>query len=186
MIENVIARRYARGLAEYAAEQDELDAVRSQLEALSDVLDPSRGEVSAPELLDWLRSPRVTPEKKIQVTDVLCAKLEIGKTVSEFLNVLIRRNRVGLMPRIARFFESMAAEMDQVLAAEVETARALDEQETERLRGALETALGSPVRMLVRERPELRGGVRVRAGDQLLDGSLAARLARLEASLAEA
>ena len=51
--ENIIAKRYARGLAEHAREAGQVHEVREDLELLADLLDPHSGEHSIPELLDF-------------------------------------------------------------------------------------------------------------------------------------
>ena len=185
MKENVIARRYARGLAEYAVERGELESVLQDLETLADLLDPNRGEVSVPELLLFLQSPTVALNDKVKMTDILFEKLRIGKTVSGFLNILIDKGRVALTGFIAREFERLAGEYAEVQTAVVETARPLTEAQQDALRKALAHACGADVRLLVHTKPELLSGARVRMGDMLFDGSVQSRLARLEAKILE-
>jgi len=179
MNETLIAARYARGLAEHAHEQGELKPVRQDLHRLADLLDPNRGEISAPELVDFLRSPTVPQNEKIQVTDVVCEKLAIGKTVSDFLNVLIRRNRIALIEAITQQYDRFAGAFEATRNAEVETARPLGEAQRQALEQALAQAAGAPVRMTVKVNPRLIAGLSVRMGDTLLDGSLRSRLRRL-------
>lgn len=179
MKENIIARRYARGLIQHAVEQDELAKVRADLEALADLLDPDRGDISVPDLLTFLNSPTVALDEKIKLTDVVCEKLAIGKTVSDFLNVLIDRNRVALTGFITREFERISQDFETVRNAVVESARPLTEEDEKSIRDALREAAGCEVRLLVRNNPRLLGGVRVRMDDLLLDGSLLHRMERM-------
>lgn len=183
MIENVIAMRYARALAELAAEQEAFDQTRDDLNLLADLLDPDRGELEESDLRDFLGSPTVPLAEKIKVTDVLCEKLQIGKLVSDFLNVLIRRYRILLTGRIAREFVKIASRLESIQTAHVESARLLGEEQINRLTQALETATGSKVRLEARVREDLLGGARIRIGDKLVDGTIAARLKRLSARL---
>lgn len=183
MKENVIARRYARGLFEYAVEQDELAAVREHLESLADLLDPERGEISVPELLTFLRSPTVPMPEKIKLTDVICEKLSIGKTVSDFLNVLIQKNRIALTGFIAREFERISGQFETINNAVVESARPLTDEQIVAIREALAKALDGEVRILTRTNPRLIGGVRVQVEDLLFDGSLQHRLAKMDQQL---
>ncbi len=183
MIENVIAIRYAKGLAEIAHEQGALAAVQEDLEQLGDILDPNRGEISVPELVEFLGSPTVPPADKIQLTDVLCEKLSVGKTVSDFLNLLIHRHRVSLFSRILTEYCKLATKLEQIQTAQVETARPLTPAQEDKIRASLELATGAKVRLTVRVNPALLAGVRMRLGDQLLDGSLENRLERLAAKL---
>jgi F-type H+-transporting ATPase subunit delta len=136
-----------------------------------------------PELLDFLRSPTVPEKEKVRLTDVVCEKVRIGPVVSNLLNVLIRRHRIGLLRHIAGEFDRIAADYEGVWTASVETARPLAEDDVETLRRRLADAVGTEVRMETRVREELLGGVRVRMHDTLIDGSLRSRLDQLESQL---
>jgi F-type H+-transporting ATPase subunit delta len=183
MIENVIARRYARGLADLAVERDEVEAVRQDADNLADLLDPERGDFSVPELLAFLRSPTVPEAQKVHVTDQICEALKIGKTVSDFLNVLIAKNRVGLIANIVREYDRLAAAIQETRNAIVETAYPLSGKQEKALREALEKATGASVRLDVRENRALLAGLRVRLEDMLLDESIDNHLRRLASRL---
>ena len=183
MIENVIARRYARALAEVAVAKDEIEKTDADVLTLADILDPEGGDISVPELMNYLGSPVIALDQKIKMTDALCAKLQIGELVSEFLNVLIRKGRVPLMSRIAREYIRISSSIEQVITAEVETAFTLSEEEEKKMAAALEKKAGKKVKLHMRLNSELLSGVRVKVGDTLLDGSVKGRMDRIEAKL---
>lgn len=183
MIENVISRRYARALAQAAVEANEVERASEEMNRLADILDPEAGDISVPELLDFLSSPTVLLEHKVKLTDVICEKLQIGQLVSDFLNVLIRRGRVPLAGRIAREYVRIASEIEKISTAMVYTAKELGEPEEERLREALEEMSGERIRLQVRRNKKLIAGVRVKIGDMLYDGSLLGRMERLASRL---
>lgn len=183
MIENVIARRYAKALAEAASQKNELERTTEEINRLADILDPERGDISLPELLDFLSSPTVLNENKVVLTDKICEKLQIGKLVSDFLNVLIERNRIPLAGRIAREYVRFASEIEKVTTAEVETPVELSEPDEERLHEVLQKATGEKIRLHVRVNKKLLGGVRVKVGDTLFDGSISGRINRLATQL---
>lgn len=178
-----LAARYARGLAEYANERGEFAAVRQDLLALRDILDPNWGDVSVPELIEFLRSPVVAREEKISVTDRICEKLGVGPAVSEFLNVLIRHDRVGIAPEILRAYDRIAHEITGEYTIRVETPRPLDEARRARLAAALEKALGAKVNLVYAVTPRLVTGMRLRFGDKRWDNSAHGRLSRLREHL---
>lgn len=179
MIEIVIARRYARALVELAAKEDIVTQVNSELNWLADILDPSSGDISVPELAEALFSPTVEQEKKIKVTDVICERMQMSKIVSDFLNVLIINGRVALAGKIAREYGRMATKVDQIQLAEVETARALSPADEQKLTAALEKTVKGKVRLHVRQNPKLLAGLRVKVGDEMLEGSALGRFTRL-------
>jgi F-type H+-transporting ATPase subunit delta len=183
MKENIIARRYAEALAQHAVENNELDSVREDLDALADLLDPERGDISVPELLAFLHSPTIPQVEKVKLTDVLCEKINIGKSVSDFLNVLIKKNRIALTPFIAREFDRIAGGLTNVVTASVETARKLSGDQLAELQKLIAEASGAEVRLTQKINPKLIAGFRVQMGDILLDGSVENRLQRLGARL---
>ena len=183
MIENVIARRYAKALAEVASEKNEIEKTTADVLTLADILDAEGGEVSVPELQDYLGSPVIALEQKIKTTDVLCKKLQVGELVSEFLNVLIRKGRVPLMTRIAREYIRIASKIEDIITAEVESALPLSKEQEDRIACALEKKVGRKVRLQVKMNEKLLSGIRAKIGDVLYDGSIRGRMDRIEAEL---
>lgn len=183
MIETIIARRYAKGLSQVAKERDELLPVRADLDAIADLLDTDAGAYSLPELLDFLASPTVRLEDKIRLTDLICEKMGVGKTVSDFLNVLIEKHRVALTGHIAREYDRIVARIDEARSVWVESARPLDKAEAEAVRVAAAKVAGGEVQMRTRVNARLLGGVRVFLDDILIDTSIASRLEALKAHL---
>lgn len=183
--EDIIAKRYAKGLAEHALEMGKMEEVARDLAQLADLMDPHSGDFSVPEFLDFLNTPVVTPQAKLDATDAILEKLGIGKIVSDFLNVLINHNRIGLIPQISRQFSFIAADLTREHAAVVFTARPLTQDQTDRLARALEKALDSKVRMVVRVEPGLLAGIRVEVDGHVLDGTVVGRLESMKRKLAD-
>lgn len=183
--EDIIAKRYAKGLAEHAMEAGKVDEVRADLEQLADLIDPYSGDYSVPELMDFLSTPVVTPQAKLDATDVILQKLGIGKIVSDFLNVLINHSRVGLIPQINRQFALLVADLTREHAATVFTARPLTADQSARLSEALGKALGAKVRLMTRVEPGLLAGARVEVDGNVVDGTVLGKLEGLKRQLAK-
>lgn len=177
--EEIIAGRYARGLAELARDRDCMDEVRDDLRSLDEILDPGSGDVHVPEFKDFLSSPMVMPADKQVVSKAVMEKMGIGETVANFLCVLIERNRVDLLSRVARGFSTLAGELTGEYAALVRTARPLTHEQRERLAAALSAAFGGVVRIHQRVDPGLLAGARIMVGDRAFDGTVLGRLAAL-------
>jgi F-type H+-transporting ATPase subunit delta len=182
-MEDVLASRYARALGEIAQEKGILDRVYSEIEILADISMPDRGDVSVPELLTFLHAPRIPLEDKIKLTDVMLEKMKFTEEVGSLLNILIRRGRVNLVGNIANNLRKRIAALKNVTVADLESAVPLKDNELKEIQSALESRLNGKVDIRSRIKPELIGGLRVRIGDQLIDGSITGRLERLESSL---
>ncbi len=184
--EELIAKRYAKGLAEYAVATGKVAEVQADLSHLSDLIDPHSGDFSVPKFLDFLNTPVVTPEAKLEVTDVILAKIGAGKTVSDFLNILIEKNRIGLIPQINRQFHLIAAELTNEHVATVFTAQALTDSQAERLGEALEQALSAKIRILQRVEPGLLAGARIEVDGHVIDGTVLGKLEALRKRMIKA
>jgi F-type H+-transporting ATPase subunit delta len=184
MSDNVIVIRYARALAEVAFEKNIVAEVTSDLRKLSDLLDPGVGEIEVPELLDFLLSSTVPQHEKIAVTDTVCEQLNIGQTISDFLNVLIKRNRTQITPNVRLQFEMMSLALADEKLAIIETAYELNASQEKTIQKKLHQVIGAEVKVKQQLNKNLIGGVRIRIGDLQFDGSLANRLKRVRTSLA--
>ena len=183
MIEDVLAVRYARSLVDVAVAGGVVDRVRTELEAVARLLSSRGAEGSSPELVALLRTPRVPSREKTRVMDELCRELGLTEDIARFLSLLVRKNRVDLIGRIAWQFRTWAAAARDVIAGDLESARALSTEQIETIRGALARAFGKQVELTAQVRPELLAGVCVRISGCVLDGSLDGALRRIEASL---
>lgn len=180
--DDTIARRYARGLAEEARESNSLEAVRGDLRILSHMLDDNAVD-RAPEFGKFLESPVVPPAEKIASAGRALTKAGVGKTVTDFLSILVERNRTRLVPRIYRAFLEISGEMTGEIAAVVRTARPLSEEQNRRLAEALAAAVGSKVRIHEQVEPGLLAGARVTVGDRTFDGTVLGKLEGLQGKL---
>lgn len=182
--EELIARRYAKGLAERAAETDGAAAIRKDLGLLAAVLDPRSGDLHVPELADFLSSPRVDAADKLAAVDRIAAGLGVDKTAGDFFKLLVEHGRVRLLPRIQQAFSEELGKLTGEYTAVVETARPLTADQKERLAHVLANAFGGVVHLHQRIVPGLLAGARVKVGDRTFDGSVLGRLERLRHRLA--
>lgn len=166
-----IARPYAEALFERALESDQLDA-------WSETLDLLASTVRDPVLSELIGSPKL---EKSQMTDLL---LDIvGEGLSDegqnLVRLLVANGRLSVLPDIARLFEARKSAHRGVLDVEVTSAFVLKPAETQHLADALRRKLGREVRITSEKDPNLIGGIRVRAGDMVIDGSVSGQLAKL-------
>jgi len=183
MIEDTLAARYAAALIGIARDKGTLDRIQAEMETLADIFAPDRGAINVPELGTLLGMPRIPLAEKIRITDVMLEELDFTAEAGNLLNVLIKRRRIALVGPIAAQVRRRVAAEKGVAAATVETARPLTDAQREALAKALAQAVGRDVDLAVRDNPDLLGGVRVRMGDTLIDGSLDGALDRLETKL---
>jgi F-type H+-transporting ATPase subunit delta len=160
-----------------ADEEGTLDELEDELFRFSRVVD------AEPDLRVALSSPFIAAERKQQLIDALLA----GKVTQPALR-LITQAAIHLRGRsLGRSLEEyarLAAQRRARLIAEVHVAAELSAQQRERLAAALSAAYGHDVHLDVVLDPEVIGGMSVRISDELIDGSMASRLAALRRKLA--
>jgi F-type H+-transporting ATPase subunit delta len=171
--------RYARALAEVIdAQKLDLDAVQQQLGEIADLLDESY------ELREVLSDPSIPETQKLGVLDALSGKMGFGKTVRNFLAVVIAHERLHELRSILQGFAALVDREEKVAEAEIVTARPLDDASKRRLEARVaELAGGETVRATYREDASLLGGAVVKLGSTVYDGSLKAQLEQLKQEL---
>jgi F-type H+-transporting ATPase subunit delta len=170
-----IARPYAKDAFGFAREQ-------RQLAQWSGWLATAREIVLSDEYETLERSPGVRKADLMALIAGVCGE-GLDAHGRAFLTLLNENGRLDYLPEIAQRFEELKADDQNVADVEVASATALDERQKERLIGALSNRLRRDVRLHCTVDPGLIGGAVVRSGDMLIDGSLKAKLERLETDL---
>jgi F-type H+-transporting ATPase subunit delta len=173
-----VARRYAKALLEEARTAGALDAVDADLALVGETVAESR------DLQLVLGSPVVAPDKKRRVVEALFAG-KIGTHVQRFVGFLFDKGREDLLGGVAEAYRTLRDAEQGVAEAQVRVPAALDAAEEARLKDALEARTGMKLRLRVTVDPALIGGLVVRIGDTVYDGSVRYRLEALRDRLHE-
>ncbi|MBI3943653.1 MAG: ATP synthase F1 subunit delta [Chloroflexi bacterium] len=134
-------------------------------------------------LMELASDPAVPFEVKQQRIDsVLPSKLD--PKARNLLYILARDSAMNQLPMVIAELEDIErGETRKPLTAEVTSAVALTEEERQILESKLQTKSPDPVEITYRVQPEILGGVILRLGDKVIDGSVATRLEALKATL---
>lgn len=181
--DELLAKRYAKGLAEEAEAAGTLEEARRDLRLLADLLDPRTEAGRDSGFGDFLASPLHSPAEKAATSERILKELGVGETAAGFFGVLIGRNRVRLLPEILVAFGGEAGRLTGQLTAVVQTARPLTADQADRLAHALTLAMGQTVHIHQRVEPGLLAGAKVTIGDRTFDGSVLGRLEGLKRRL---
>jgi F-type H+-transporting ATPase subunit delta len=172
MLNQAVARRYASALFELAQEKGQIDQVDHELGMVAGMVE-SNSQLKAV-VEDVLLAPQVKRD--------LVEKLFAGKVsplVMNFLSVVVTKRREAYLPQMYRSFLDMANAVRGIVEVEVRSAVALSEEMAANLEQKLVSRLGKRVKFQTQVAPELIGGLVVRVGDELMDGSVRTRLRRL-------
>ena len=169
MRDETIALRYAETLFELAERHEGVEAYGEGIELVGRLLNEH------PDFRRFLETPRINAEaKKAMVRKVLGDVLP--KKLTNFLLVVIDKRRQRLLQSIAIQFHLLVDEHQNRTHVEVTVARQLDDDAVAELARRLTQILGKEAIPHVQVRPHVLGGVVVRTGDTIYDGSLRRRL----------
>lgn len=175
-VSELVSRRYAEALLGVAREQ-------SAVERQRDALERAVGLLGAPQAAAALDNPRASAQEKQRL---VVAVLEGGKATPEVRNLvrlLLERGRVTALSGVLRAYDALVDRASGRLRAEVLTAVAADAGLERRISSALADRLGGEVQTTVRQDTEILGGLVIRIGDRVIDGSVRTRLSQLQAQL---
>lgn len=167
-----VAKRYAEGLFQSAADRSEVEALRRELEELAQVA------ASTPALRSLLERPDLGAEQKMAALEAALGR-EVRPKLMGLLSALVRHGRGDHLEPVAQAFTQLAEEAAGVVHATVRAAVPLTPEQKRRLAAALERLTGGRVVLEERVEPEVLAGASVEVGERLIDGTAAGRLAQL-------
>src|SRR5690349_2974667 len=126
-----------------------------------------------------LEDPKLTPDAQNKIVDDLISKVQIEPLVGNFIKLLVQRGRLTSLPRIVEIFGEMYNREKGIVIADVTTAVPLDEAHRNEVADRLAKLTGKSVELRMHTDPKILGGIVTRIGDELIDASVASRLAQL-------
>ena len=138
--------------------------------------------VDVPQVTELLKNPRLTSESKVQTLVQLFGS-DIDEAFRNFVSTLGDNDRLDVLPTIRELFEELKAEAEKTLDVEMQTAFELTSVQLQTLAAALSKRLDRTVNPQQVVNPALIGGVVIRAGDVVVDGSVRGKLSQLAESL---
>lgn len=134
-----------------------------------------------PEVKKLLDDPQVPPQEKRKVLDRIIQE-GIGPIVANFLYLILDKKREAFYPDIIREFRNYVDEAKNIVHAQARSAIELTAEETLDLQDKLSQATGKNVHLQVEIDRSLIGGIVIKVGDNLIDGSVKRKLSLLKKS----
>jgi F-type H+-transporting ATPase subunit delta len=172
-----LAERYAAALFDLADERRMLDEVAANLRQLRAMVEASG------DFLRLIRSPVLSRGEQAKAIGVLAERAELSSLVRNFLAVIARNRRLFAVPAIIEAFLHKLATRRGEVDAQVTTAQPLSEAQLAALNEHLRRSIGSRVSVNVRVDPGLIGGIIVKVGSRMVDGSVESKLQRLQLAM---
>lgn len=181
MAELALANQYAKALLEVAQAAGGTAAAEAALDELSRFTEVFR---SSRELRTILLSPVVEHGQKVRVIERLCESAGASRPVRNFLNVVTKKRRLALLPEIRDRYQALLDEAEGIVRAEVRTALPATEAQKQALEAKLAAVTGGQVRCGYLVDGSLVGGLTVKIGSSVFDGSVRGHLEALRRRLA--
>ncbi len=175
----IASRRYASALLDVAVDGNFLEKVTEDLQKILEVLDQSH------ELILALRSPLIKGDTKSRILEEIFRTDICDKTMI-FVKLLAHKKRAGLLPEVISEFSTLLDEKNGIVNADVKSAVKLSDDQARDLVNGLSVRTGKKIRAKMSLDEALIGGVTVKIGDTILDGSVSHQLQLLRKSLAGA
>ncbi len=174
MTNRTAAARYARALFDVSVQDRDLRQVETALAEFAELVDGHET------LSRVLLNPTIPTERKRAIVDALVGRLgDVVPPVAKLLNLLVERDRLGLLPEVLRAYRARLLDHLGVVEAQVTTAWPLTQDRAAAIEHSLARVSGRTVTMATDIDPKILGGVVARLGTTVYDGSVAGHLERM-------
>ncbi len=154
-----------------------------ELKAWSEMLSVAASALGNADLQSVIRSPKV---KTSQLSDLMVSLSadKASQMAKNFIKLLVENNRLLVLPEIYALFEVLRAEAEKSLDVVVTSAYDLTDAQKQKVSASLKIKMGREIKLTCETNRELLGGIIIRAGDKVIDGSARTRLSELAVALA--
>lgn len=166
-----LARPYAKAAFKTAIDAGSLQTWSQGLSLLAALLQDAK-------VGSYLANPALGAEQQTAVLLSLCGE-ELDSKMHNIVSLLADNKRLTLLPEISALFEGFKAESEKTIEVEVVSAFSLDTEAEQQLAVALKTRLQREIKLSSSVDSSLIGGMIVRAGDLVIDGSVRGKLKKL-------
>jgi len=177
LIGSRISKRYAKALLSLGQEDG------NYIGYGKDVQEFGRFCSANEEFIKFFANQIFSVEERKKVLDTVLDKSSFADLVNNFLRLLLDKNRIGGIQEISDYYSKLTDEISNITRADIVTAKPLKEEARDKLAVALARLTAKEVKIEGKEDESLIGGLVVRIGDLVLDGSVKAQIEGLKESL---
>ncbi|HWS15540.1 MAG TPA: ATP synthase F1 subunit delta [Candidatus Methylomirabilis sp.] len=177
MIGGSLARRYARALLDIGKEEGQVRRVLSEAEEFGGVLEKDF------ELREVMQASHVSRQDKQASLEAVLSPAGFLPTTKSFLSLLIEKGRMDVLPQILSELRRMAEEFEGIERVEVTVPMPLSASQKDLLRAVLERRTGKKVVLEESVDPAVLGGMVVRVGSTVYDGSVRTQIHQIRENL---
>ena len=169
-IQASLAGRYATALFELARDERTIEAVGASLAAVRTALAESE------DFRELAMSPLISRDDAVRAITATGDAMSLYPITRNFLGVLAQNRRLSQLPAVIRAFNLLRAQHRGEITAEVTSARPLDDDQIAALKANLRSRMARDIAVDLSIDPEILGGLVVKIGSQMIDGSIRTKL----------
>ncbi|WP_106639706.1 F0F1 ATP synthase subunit delta [Allosphingosinicella vermicomposti] len=169
-IQASLAGRYATALFDLARDEKKIEAVQASLSALKAALAESA------EFKELTVSPLIGRDAAVKAVAAVAQSMKLDPLTGNLLGVLAQNRRLGQLGPVIRAFNQLAAAHRGETTAEVTSAHPLDDDQVAELKKNLRARMGRDIAVDLNVDPSILGGLVVKIGSQMIDGSIKTKL----------
>lgn len=174
----LVSRTYSQAIFDVAIEDNCLKEVKQDFDLVAGVL------IDYPEYFSILKSPKVSlDEKKAIIVEAFQNK--ISEPLLNFLKIIVDKKRTSEILEIKEAFDARIVEHNNIAYATIESVVPLDDAQVESIKLKLKQITGKDVEIDMQINKDLLGGVVVKIGDRIIDGSVRYKLEGMLESLTQ-
>jgi F-type H+-transporting ATPase subunit delta len=170
---STIGRNYAEALLTLARRSDDMEEWGQLLDAIATAMREDQT------LRTFLESPKLAASQKIDILEKALGR-KVPRLFLRYVETVIQKRRQMLIPEIAAEYQTLLDEAENRLHANVTVAREPGEPERDALARQLSRLFGKRVVPHISTNPAILGGLIVKVGDTVMDGSVRKRLSVLK------
>lgn len=179
MLNRSVARRYAEAFFSIAQDKNKIEEYELELKKVVESLDEVEN------LREYFTHLLIPAKDKKELIQKLYQE-QLSPVTMNFILMLIDKKRESYLETIYNEYVEMADESRDIKKAELIAASEVSDEVFKTLEEKLSSTMGKTIQLRVSVDPALLGGVKLRIGDQIIDGTIAKRLDMLKETLRQA
>ncbi len=177
MIGSGLARRYARALRDIGREEGQVRKILSEVDRFSLLL------AEVPSLRETMEAIHVNRRDKVAALEAVVSPEKFLHSTKSFLLLLVDKGRMNVLPQILLELRRMIEEMEGIERVEVVVPSPLPGVQKELLKVVLERQTGKRIELEERLDPAVLGGMVVKVGSTVYDGSVRTQLSKIQENI---
>ncbi len=176
---STIAKRYAKGLFDVAGNNGLIDQISA------DCLGILKSFEENPDLNIFLQNPKIPKAEKQSILEN-ALKSKVNRYTYDFISLLVDKGRIQHLKDCLEFFIVLSDEAKGIMDVEVTSAILLDEGQLNKLKNRLEESTKKQININNLVNPDILGGLVIKIGNKVMDGSIQNQILKLKESLLKA